>query len=170
MDLIITVDENDNITGEEEKEKCHDANGILHRAFLVIIFNEKGEVLLAQRSNKKRLWPLYWDGTVASHIRKGETYEQAAVKRLYEELGISADNLNYITKFRYNTNYKNIGTENEICAIFLLKDINDTTLKINYDEISQIKSVNLNDIKKFEDELTPWFLIALEELKKGKKN
>ena len=41
MQQIVIVDEDDNLIGEEEKEKCHDGNGILHRGFLVMIFNKR---------------------------------------------------------------------------------------------------------------------------------
>ncbi len=36
MEQIVIVDENDNYIGEEEKEKCHDGSGILHRGFLAM--------------------------------------------------------------------------------------------------------------------------------------
>jgi len=50
MEHIIIIDEDDNYIGEEDKEKCHDGNGILHRGFLAMVFNNAGELLLAQRS------------------------------------------------------------------------------------------------------------------------
>jgi hypothetical protein len=79
---IIVVDEDDNVIGEEDKEKCHDGDGILHRAFLAMVFNRAGELLLTRRSMSKKLWPQYWDGTVASHTVRGEDYEQASRRRL----------------------------------------------------------------------------------------
>lgn len=39
MEHIVIIDEKDNCIGEEEKEKCHDGNGILHRGFLAMVFN-----------------------------------------------------------------------------------------------------------------------------------
>ncbi|HID38317.1 MAG TPA: isopentenyl-diphosphate delta-isomerase, partial [Calditrichaeota bacterium] len=35
---LILVDENDNIIGYENKNTCHQGQGILHRAFSIFIF------------------------------------------------------------------------------------------------------------------------------------
>src|SRR3989338_2213539 len=76
MDEQITiVDKTDKAVGTEGKGKCHDGEGILHRGFLMMIFNSKGELLLAKRSKEKRLWPGFWDMSVASHVHQGESYE-----------------------------------------------------------------------------------------------
>jgi len=112
VEHIVIVDENDNYVGEEEKGKCHDGKGILHRGFLIMVFNKTGELLLARRSNKKRLWPGFWDGTVASHVIEEEDYIQASKRRLLQEIGVSTDKLKYLFKFRYHIGYKDIGSEN----------------------------------------------------------
>ena len=57
---LILVDSDDIEIGHLHKDKCHDGNGLLHRAFSLFIFNENGDVLIQQRSAQKRLWPLYW--------------------------------------------------------------------------------------------------------------
>ncbi len=69
MGKLILVDEEDKIIGFEEKEKCHDGNGLLHRAFSTFIFNDKKELLIQKRSKLKRLWPLFWSNTCCSHPR-----------------------------------------------------------------------------------------------------
>ncbi len=86
MENIVVVDDNDNLIGEEEKEKCHNGNGILHRGFLVMVFNRDGELFLTRRSEEKPLWPGYWDGTVASHVWRGEDYVHASRRRLVPSL------------------------------------------------------------------------------------
>src|SRR5574340_1522629 len=116
-ELIVTVDELDNVIGTEDKEKCHDGEGILHRAFLAMVFDASGNLILAKRSEKKRLWPGFWDGTVASHLFSDEDYAGASKRRLLEELGLETNSVKYLFKFRYKVGYKNIGTEHEICAV-----------------------------------------------------
>ena len=74
-ELLILVDENDNETGWDTKDVCHNGNGILHRAFSIFIFNDKQELLLQKRSQDKRLWPLFLSNSCCSHPRKGESYE-----------------------------------------------------------------------------------------------
>ncbi len=47
MTQVILVDENDSPVGTSEKMQVH-LDGLLHRAFSIFIFNEKGEMLLQQ--------------------------------------------------------------------------------------------------------------------------
>lgn len=161
MELILTVDENDNVIGEKEKSLCHAGKGLLHRAFLVMVFDKKNRLLLARRSMNKKLWPSFWDGTVASHPRDGESYEQAAARRLNEEIGIKATCIKYLHKFKYAAKYKNIGLENEVCAV--LKATCDTVNQelINTDEISDINFVETRDILK-KKKITPWLKLTIK--------
>jgi isopentenyl-diphosphate delta-isomerase len=170
MERIIIVDENDNFIREEEKEKCHDHDGILHRGFLVTLFNKRGELLLAQRSGKKRLWPGYWDGTVASHVFKGENYVQASKRRVEQEVGIRADTIiKFLFKFHYKVNYKNLGTEHEICAVMLVNNVEIDRLSPNENEVSAIKSINpqklSNEISTNKNRYTPWLILTIEHMK-----
>jgi isopentenyl-diphosphate delta-isomerase len=169
VEHIVIVDENDNYVGEEEKRKCHDGNGILHRGFLVMVFNNRGELLLGRRSNKKRLWPGFWDGTVASHVINGEDYIQASKRRLSQEIGLSTENIKYLFKFRYHVKYKNIGSENEICAVTMVDDIDTVRMFLNNEEISAIKTIApsmlIEDITKNKNLYTPWLILAIEHMK-----
>jgi len=55
---VILVDEKDNPIGLMGKMEAHE-KAILHRAFSVFIFNEKGELLLQQRAASKYHSPYY---------------------------------------------------------------------------------------------------------------
>jgi isopentenyl-diphosphate delta-isomerase len=170
MQQIVIVDENDNFIGEEEKEKCHDGNGILHRGFLVMVFNNKRELLLARRSEKKRLWPGFWDGTIASHIVKGEDYIQASKRRLTQEIGLINNNVKYLFKFRYYVRYKNIGAENEICGVTTVDGIDNGRIFPDSKEISDIKFIStrvlIDDLRKNENKYTPWLILAMDHMNK----
>lgn len=171
QEQIVTVDENDNVTGEEDKEKCHDGEGILHRGFLAMVFNNAGELLLTRRSEKKRLWPGFWDGSVASHIFRGEDYELASLRRLREEIGLVTDEARYAFKFRYKVRYNDVGTEHEICAVTIVRGIETDALFYDRDEISEIRFMNVNALMK-ETRMNghlyaPWLVLALEHMRKG---
>ncbi len=107
-ELLICVDQDDNVIDYKTKVECHAGEAILHRAFSIFIFNDQGDVLIQQRSDQKPLWPLIWSNTCCSHPRKGETVEDAAHRRLKEEMGLEAD-LKYLFKFRYHVPYKDKG-------------------------------------------------------------
>lgn len=169
MERIVIVDGNDNLIGEEEKEKCHDGDGILHRGFLSMVFNGTGELLLARRSEKKMLWPGFWDGTVASHVWIEEDYVKASKRRLIQEIGLETNNIKYLFKFQYHVKYKNIGSENEICAVTMVDGIDTERIFINNKEISAIKAITpralMEDIRKNGNKYTPWLILAMEHMK-----
>lgn len=62
---LILVDRDDNELGHLSKALCHDGAGVLHRAFSLFLFNDRGELLLQQRSKEKRLWPGFGRTAVA---------------------------------------------------------------------------------------------------------
>ncbi len=163
---LILVDGNDNILGFENKEKCHNGNGILHRAFSIFVFNNKKELLIQQRSKFKRLWPLYWSNTCCSHPRRNETIDRSTKRRLKEEIGIFCD-LKYLFKFQYQAKYQEKGSENELCYVLIGKYEKSIT-KPDPKEISDFKWINLDnleiDIKKNPHKYTPWFKLETKEL------
>ncbi len=172
-EYLILVDKNDNPIGTEEKVKCHLPNGILHRAFTILLFNKEGKLLLTQRSKSKMLWPGDWDGTVASHPRKSETYVSSGERRLPEELGVTCK-LDYLNKFEYHVPYKNIGSENEICGTLIGILDDPSKIKLVEDEISEIKWVTLEqlmqEVNKSPQIFCPWMLVALYFLQRSNNN
>jgi isopentenyl-diphosphate delta-isomerase len=172
-EFLILVDKNDNPIGLEEKIKCHLPNGKLHRAFTALLFDKEGKLVLTRRSPSKMLWPGDWDGTVASHPRKNETYISSAERRMPEEIGISCK-FDYLFKFEYHVPYKNIGSENEICGTLLGLIENFSKFNLVEDEISEIKWISpkqlMDDLQKNPETYCPWMIIALYLLPNSEKS
>ena len=159
---IITVSPNDKELGFKSFEETHLGKGILHRAITIFIFNNRGEILITKRSNKKMLWPGFWDTTCSSHPTSGETYEKAGMRRLKEELGINC-NLKLIGKFQYKAKYNNIGSENEICAILTGTFVGK--IVPNLDEISEYRWITKDYLKREIEKgnsISPWLKIAFK--------
>ena len=109
----------------------------------------------------KKLWPGFWDGTVASHVRRGESYEEAARRRLREEMGIEGAGITYITKFTYKAVYENQGSEREVCAVLTAKGTGILERAPRADEISETRFIDPRRVPE-EEGMTPWLLLALE--------
>ncbi len=62
-ELLILVDSDDCEVGFRDKSACHDGGGVLHRAFSLFVFNERGDLLIQQRARDKRLWPSFWSNS-----------------------------------------------------------------------------------------------------------
>lgn len=89
MDHVILVNEGDKQIGTMEKMEAH-LKGVLHRAFSVLVFNKKGEMLLQKRAQSKYHSGGLWSNACCSHPRPGETLAEATKRRMKEELGIDA--------------------------------------------------------------------------------
>lgn len=163
-EYVILVDKNDNPIGTEEKVKCHLPNGKLHRAFTALIFDKQNRLLLGRRSSEKMLWPGDWDGTFASHPRESETYVSSGERRMPEEMGI-IEKVDYFNKFEYHVEYKDIGSENEICATLVSVVDRYEEENIVKDEISEIKWISsdllASELKINPEIYCPWMIIAL---------
>ncbi|MDG6918849.1 MAG: NUDIX domain-containing protein [Nitrososphaerota archaeon] len=62
--------------------------GLLHRAVAVVVSRSDGKVILQQRSRKDRWQPGMWTLSCTGHVKRGESYEEAASRELAEELGL----------------------------------------------------------------------------------
>lgn len=166
-ELLILVDSADNITGYENKAETHRGQGLLHRAFSIFLFNDSGDVLLHKRGPTKPLWPGYWTNSCCSHPRKGETYQQAVDRRLYEELGVSAD-LTFLYQFQYSAEFEGHGSENELCAVFVGRLGEQQRLSPNPTEIAECRWISCADLEAWmteePDGFTPWFKLEWSRL------
>ena len=88
QERFAVVDENDRLLREASRAEVHGDN-LPHRAVHVLIFNEKGEILLQKRGRWKDRHPLRWDSSAAGHVNAGEEYDETARRELDEELGIT---------------------------------------------------------------------------------
>lgn len=81
---IPIVNEQDEIIGYKDRK---DRNTIdITRITGLWLWNEKGEVLLAQRAFSKSINPGLWGPAVAGTVEEGETYESNIIKEAEEEI------------------------------------------------------------------------------------
>jgi len=85
LDILTELGEFTNKTATQDE--CH-SKGYWHRAAFCLIINDKGDILLQQRSKEKKLWPNKWDVTVGGHVKSGELGRQALIRECEEELGL----------------------------------------------------------------------------------
>lgn len=166
-EMLILVDAADNVTGYDNKVNAHRGRGLLHRAFSVFLFNEAGEVLLHKRGTEKPLWPGFWTNSCCSHPRKGESYLEAANRRLVEELGVSAE-LAFIYQFQYSADFQGQGSENELCAVYVGRLDAAQKLSPNPSEIAECRWVSCDELdvwlRDAPDRFTPWFKLEWSRL------
>lgn len=164
-DEIILVDNLDNITGYGEKMDVH-RQGRLHRAFSVFIFNSNGEMLLQKREKSKYHSGGLWTNTCCSHPVKGERVEEAAIRRLNEEMGFTCE-LKKIFSFIYKAEFNEELYEHEYDHVFI--GIYNGEPVPDPSEVMDWKWVSLSDIEK-DIEINPykytyWFKACFKRVK-----
>lgn len=164
MELVILVDEEDNEIGVMEKMEAH-KKGLLHRAFSVFLFDSKGRMLIQKRAQSKYHSGGLWTNACCSHPRSNESVEEAARRRLIEELGIEAD-VSIAFCFTYQAKLDNDLQEHEFDHVLLGTYEGD--VNYNDEEVEDFLFIEidklLEDIEKDPDNFTIWFKIALPKV------
>lgn len=168
---VILVDEQDNPVGTEEKLAAHQ-KGLLHRAFSIFTFNSKGELLLQRRAKSKYHSGGLWTNTVCSHQSPGESTEDAAHRRLMEEMGFDCP-VKEVGFLLYKTHFENGLTEHEFDHI-LLGSYDGPIDHVNPEEVEEWKWIKpenlLEDMKDNPDAYTYWFRLSIQDVLEKRKN
>jgi isopentenyl-diphosphate Delta-isomerase len=162
MEHVILVTADDKPIGTMEKIEAH-KKGILHRAFSVLLFNSKGELLLQQRAKHKYHSAGLWTNTCCSHPLPGEEVENAARRRLMEEMGIDT-RPTFAYKFIYRAQLENDLLEHELDHVFF--GTFDGEPQINPNEVAAWKYVDIAslkaDVQLHPENYTYWFKLILK--------
>jgi isopentenyl-diphosphate delta-isomerase len=161
---IVLVDTNDEPIGSMLKLEAHQ-KGLLHRAFSIFILNTSGQLMMQQRALNKYHSAGLWSNTCCSHPSMGETIQDAANKRLEEEMNLKCD-LMAVSKFIYKAELENGLIEHEYDHVLI--GYSDTVPIINKSEACAWKWMNIDtlyeDININPTRYTAWLKPALEHL------
>jgi isopentenyl-diphosphate delta-isomerase len=139
--LVTLVDSNGNVTGYAEKIEAH-LRGDLHLAFSLMIIRKQGagvEYLLQRRANHKYHSGGLWANTCCSHPLPHEDINDAAKRRVKEELGISGPlSLSTIGQICYKHLLDNNMIEHEFDNI-VITEVDDIKWQQNPDEVMDVR-------------------------------
>ncbi|MDG1828999.1 MAG: isopentenyl-diphosphate Delta-isomerase [Luminiphilus sp.] len=165
---LILVDASDQVIGNAPKKSVHLPGGQLHRAFSIFVYANHNKVLLHKRSPEKPLWPNFWTNSCCSHPRMGETYQDAVHRRLHEELGIQTP-LTRVYQFEYQAHFGSVGTEHELCAVYVGHLEEPIDIRPHPNEISDWGWFDVEEVDRWvaaaAEEFTPWFLMEWRTLR-----
>ena len=161
MEDVILVDEHDNPIGTMEKMEAH-RKGLLHRAFSILVFNSKGQMLLQKRAGSKYHSGGLWTNTCCSHPLPDETLETATRRRLLFEMGIDLKS-DFVFKFIYNIRLDRNLTEHELDHVFV--GVYDGLPHVNPAEVEDWKFIDVDELRKdvtqHPENYTHWFKLIL---------
>lgn len=163
--MVILVDKNDRVIGEMEKIEAHE-KALLHRAVSVFIFNTNGQLLLQKRAQCKYHSPGLWTNTACTHPQPDEANQDAAIRRLYEEMGIKDVALTKLFDFIYKEELDRGLTEYELDHVFI--GISDKTPTPTPLEVSDFRYIYpqtlLKQMAAFPEKYTVWFKRIIERV------
>lgn len=165
QEFVVIVDEKDQELWILEKLEAHKNGGHLHRAFSVLVFNSKGELLIQQRNLEKYHCPWLWANTTCSHPRQGESYLNAAHRRLYEEMGFDCP-LEEKFHFIYRAEFDNGLTEYEFDRVFFWSY--EGGVFPNWEEVVNYRWISWDELKQEIEQnseiFAPWFRIIVDKI------
>lgn len=140
-EFLDIVSDDDKITGQALRSAVH-RQGLQHRGVHVFLFNERGEMLIQKRSADRAASPSLLDCSVSEHVKAGESYLEAAVRGLKEEMGVEGIELTRRGKIQmeYGPN------DNEISEIYIGK-VDPALVKFDPEEIAEVKYMSLDEIR-----------------------
>jgi len=88
-EILDIVDDSDKVIGKDTRDNIW-KRGLHHNVRVVNIFilNSEGKILLPKRTMTKKIFPGCFDFSCGEHVLSGETYDEAAIRGLKEELDI----------------------------------------------------------------------------------
>lgn len=92
QELLDVVDENDKVIdtiARSDMMQLEQTPGRYLRAIDVFIQRPNGDIFLPRRALHKKIAPGGLDASASGHIASGETYDQACVREIFEETGLS---------------------------------------------------------------------------------
>lgn len=161
-EYVVLVDENDRDLQLMEKMEAHE-KGLLHRAFSVFILNDQDQLMLQRRALEKYHSGGLWTNTCCSHPRDGEPVEQAAHRRLMEEMGFDCP-IAKAFDFIYRAELDKGLTEHEFDHLFIGRYNGEP--RINPEEVSEWRWMDVeevrDDLNRNPDKYTAWFRIIFD--------
>jgi isopentenyl-diphosphate delta-isomerase len=136
------VNEDDEVVGQADKAEI-EAKGLICRVAFILLLSKDGRLLLQQRKATKRFYPLYWSGAAAGHLISGESYEVAAHRELFEELGIETD-LHFLGRFLSTEDREMVG---------VLAGYHDGPVSVEEMEVEQVRLFSLEELAQRPDDM-----------------
>ncbi len=135
------VNDEDIVTGQEMRSTVHQL-GLQHRGVHVFLFTADRKMLVQKRSADRAASPSALDCSVSEHVKAGESYLDAAMRGMKEEMGVDGIEIKPLVKFRMNYGVN----DNEISVLY--EGVVDPG-KVRFDpvEIAEINYYSLDELQ-----------------------
>ncbi len=179
---LIVVNEEDQVLGSMDKLGCHLGDGVLHRAFSILLFDENDRLLVQKRASDKITFPSVWANSCCSHPLNNDTesdgngVKNAAVRKMSQELGVAEgkvhlDEIFPITRMLYRARQDDDWVEYELDHILFARTSSDLPMQPNPNEISELRWISRDELDDWISNgpddggiVAPWFRCIAEQI------
>lgn len=122
--------------------------GEYHLTVHACVFNAEGKMLIQKRQPFKRGWSGLWDITVGGSAVAGESSQEAIMREMREEIGLSLDlsSVRPHLTVQFNEGFDDV--------YLIKKGVDPSTLSLEYEEVEAVKWATLDEIFSMMDEGT----------------
>ncbi len=156
MEYLDVVDENNEVIDRRARKEVHDKR-LRHRTVMFFVVSPTDKILVTKRSEDKEFFPGYWSIVLGGHVKSGESYEEALISEMKEEINAVGDH-EKLGEF-----VKDIDEEIEHVSLFKVR-IDPEDIDLLDKEFQKGEFWNIDEIKGKIDELD--FLPETEEVLK----
>ncbi len=143
-ELFFVVDEHDTPLAPLPRKLVH-GHGVWHRVSHIWLVNDRREVLCQQRAFNKELNPGFWEPFFGGHLKPTETYKEAAVRELREEVGLEVSKLRHWQTYKF---HHPSGFNDEFQAVFVAHwNGQPSDAHFSDGEVAQIKWLPIDRIR-----------------------
>ena len=96
------VDEEGRVLGCILRSEAHDGTKVLHPVVHLHLFNKMGELYLQKRPEWKDIQPGKWDTATGGHIDYGESVNEALLREVREELGVTEFEPRFLARYIFD--------------------------------------------------------------------
>ena len=155
-ELLDVVNDLDVVTTQVMRSLVHE-QGLQHRGVHVFLFTHDGKMLIQKRSADRAASPSLLDCSVSEHVKAGESYHDAAIRGMREEMGAEGIAIKPIIKLKMNYG----PNDNEISTVYRGL-VDPAEVKYDPSEIESIFYYSLDEINeminKDKSKFCGWFV------------
>ena len=168
---IDILDEQGLRTGDVLSRKEVHADGKIHRAVHLYLFDTNKQILIQKRSLNSDHYPGFWSISLTAHVNAGETSGQALRRELEEELGIHSKwvHLEFLFSYRRDATLGPDYVDRQIHDVFagILKQ-KSPILRLQREEVAEVRFVSFSDflnmVKDENNSLVPVYKEPLKDV------
>ena len=166
-EMFPIVDEEGTVTGKATRSECHSGSRLLHPVVHLHVFNSQGDLYLQRRPEWKDIQPGKWDTAVGGHIDYGESPDEALLREVSEELGITHFTPEFVGRYVFDSR-----REREL--VYVNRTVYDGEIRPSAEELAGGRFWTMQEIREamgrnvltpnFESEFKRFFLCRMKFL------